>query len=191
MSADAQTIDRGAVEKVDIPQEVIRLPFPSQKQEKAPVRKEQENDPAPSREPLVFTHPKQVALLFKLQRKLGYRADDAQAGTFDGLEHCDKKRILDTLLAEEQQAAIRGEVAAPPPKPRAPWFAAPVSTAPKRAESPSCVTGHRWSEAASDGVQNCVMCPAEQCATHRWTAPASDGVQNCTLCNAEQISVGA
>ena len=189
VSDDAQTIDRGAVEKVDIPQEVIRLPFPSkeQKQEKTPVRKKQENDPAPSREPLVFTHPRQVALLFALQRKLDYRADDGQAAVFDGLEHCDKKRILDKLLEEEQLAAALGQVEAPPPKPRAPRFN-PISTAPKRSEPPSCVTGHRWSEAAEDGVQNCVACNAEQCATHRWTAPASDGVQNCVMCNAERTA---
>ena len=37
----------------------------------------------------------QVKLLFKLQRKLGYRADDEQARVFDGLEHADRKRILD------------------------------------------------------------------------------------------------
>ena len=99
--------------------------------------------------------------MFALQRKLGYRADNGQAGVFDDLEHGDKKRIIDKLLQEEQLAAVRGEVAAPPLKPRASRFAAPVSTAPKRAESPSCVT-HRWSEPASDGVQNCVACNAEQ-----------------------------
>ena len=125
-------------------------------------------------------------MLFALQRKLDYRADDGQAAVFDGLEHGDKKRILDKLLTEEQLAAALGQVEAPPPKPRAPQFAAPVSTAPKRAEPPSCVTGHRWSEAASDGIKTCVACPAEQCATHRWTAPASDGVQNCVMCNAER-----
>ena len=191
-NASVKSIDPTPIQTEGLKKAVVLTDFPSQEktQEKTPVPKEQEQDPASPCEPVVFTHTKQVSLLFKLQRKLGYRADDGQAGVFDGLEHTDKKRILDKLLAEEQLAAANGEVEAPPPKPSAPRFAAPVSE-PKRAEPPSCVTGHRWSEAASDGVQNCVMCPAEQCATHRWTAPASDGVQNCTLCNAEQISVGA
>ena len=67
-----------------MPEEVICLPFPSQKQEQVPKA--------------AFKHPKQVALLFKLQRKLDYRADDGQAAVFDGLEHGDKKRILDKAL---------------------------------------------------------------------------------------------
>ena len=168
LSDGVQTLDPGEPERPKTKEVLPAALFPSEekKQEKAPVPKEQ--DPAPSREPPVFTHSKQVALLFALQRKLDYRADDGQARVFDDLEHGDKKRILDKLLAEEQQAAIRGLVAAPPPKPRAPRFAgAPVSTAPIRDESYHCVTAHRW------------------------TQPASDGVQNCTLCNAEQISVGA
>ena len=139
----------------------FRLPFPEQKQEKAP--------PAPKAPEPVFEHPHQVALLFKLQRKLGYPADDEQAAVFDGFDHGDKKCILDKLLAEEQLAAVRGEVEAPPPKPRAPRAGAPISTAPKRAEPPPCVTGHRWTEAASDGVRNCVRCLAE--------SPGSEGFE--------------
>ena len=159
VNADAQTIDPGAVEEVEIPEKVICLPFPSQ---------EQEQKSAPVPEETVFVNENQVKLLFKLQRKLGYRADDKQARVFDALAHADRKRILDKLLAEEQLAAVRGEVEAPPPKPRAPRFD-PISTAPTaptRAEPPACVT-------------------------HRWTEPASDGISNCTMCSAEQISVGA
>ena len=188
-NASVKSIDPVPIQTEGPKKEIICTILPSQEKTraKAPVSKEQ--DPAPSCEP-EYRPSKPALMLFKLQRKLGYSADDGQAKVFDGLQHADKKRILDKLLSEEQLAAARGEVEAPPPKPRAPRFN-PVSTAPKRAEPPSCVTDHRWSEAASDGVQNCVMCPAEQCATHRWTAPASDGVQNCTLCNVEQISVGA
>ena len=162
-----KSIDPAPIQTEGPEKAVVCTTFPSQeerKKAKAPVRKEQvQKAPEP-----VFKHPRQVALLFKLQRKLDYRADDGQAGVFDGLEHGDKKRILDKLLAEEQLAAVRGEVEAPPPKPRAPRFD-PISTAPTaptRAEPPACVT-------------------------HRWAEPASDGISNCTMCSAEQISVGA
>ena len=167
-TAGVKSIDRAPTQTEGPKKEIVCTPLPSPKQEKAKALIPKEQDPAtPSREP-VFTHSKQVALLFKLQRKLGYLATDEQAGVFDDLEYCDKRRILGKLLEEEQLAAALGQVEAPPPKPRAPRFAAPVSTAPKRSEPPSCVTGHRWTAPASDGVQNCVACNAEQCATHRW-----------------------
>ena len=118
VNADAQTIDPGAVEEV----EVICLPFPSQEQE-------QEKASAPVPKETVFVNENQVKLLFKLQRKLGYRADDEQARVFDGLEHADRKRILDKLLAEEQLAAAQGKVPAPP-----------------KAESPSRVSPPRGEE---------------------------------------------
>ena len=53
-----------------------------------------------------------VKLLFKLQRKLGYRADDKQARVLDALEHAVTKRILDALLEQEQLAAAQGVVTA-------------------------------------------------------------------------------
>ena len=118
VNADAQTIDPGAVEEV----EVICLPFPSQEQE-------QEKASAPVPKETVFVNENQVKLLFKLQRKLGYRADDEQARVFDGLEQADRKRILDKLLAEEQLAAAQGKVPAPP-----------------KAESPSRVSPPRGEE---------------------------------------------
>ena len=93
-------------------QEVLPTVFPSQerKQEKAPV---------PIADEPVFENPAQVNKLFKLQRKLGYEANDQQAVVFDRLEHPDKKRILDRLEAEEQIAAANDEVPPPPKKPRA------------------------------------------------------------------------
>ena len=151
-TSGAKSIDPGETEGPK--KEVVHTSFPSQEQEK-------ENAPVPKAPEPVFEHPQQVALLFKLQRKLGYPADDEQAAVFDGFDHGHKKRILDKLLAEEQLAAVRGEVEAPPPKPRAPRAGAPISTAPKRAEPSPCVSGHRWTEAASDGVRNCVRCLAE------------------------------
>ena len=183
MNTSVKSIDPAPTQSPEKEVVLTSLSFPKQKQEKAkaPVTKEQE----PKAPEPVFRNNPQVKLLFALQRKQGYEANDEQAHVFDGLEYDDRKRILDKLLAEEQIAAANGEVSAPPPKPRAPRFN-PVSFAPKRAEPPSCVTGHRWSEAASDGIKNCTRCNAEQCATHRWTAPASDGVQNCVVCGAEQ-----
>ena len=152
VNADAQTIDPGAVEEVEIPEEVICLPFPSQEQE-------QEKASTPVPKETVFVNENQVKMLFKLQRKLGYRADDAQAGVFDGLEHADRKRILDKLLAEEQVAAANGKVAPPPKKPQAPRAGVAIESKPKP-ERPSCVE-HRWTPPASDGISNCIMCSAE------------------------------
>ena len=159
--AEAKSIDPQPVQTEGLTKAVVLTDFPSKekKQEKPPVPKEPKKAPPPC-EPVVFTHTKQVSLLFKLQRKLGYRADDGQARVFDDLEHTDKKRILDTLLAEEQLAAAKGQCEAPPKKPRAPRFA-PVQT-PIREEASHCVSDHRWTEPASDGVQNCIMCPAER-----------------------------
>ena len=95
----------------------------------------QEKASAPVAEEIKFQHPGQVAKLFKLQRKLGYTADDKQAEVFDGLEHVDKARILNQLEAEEQQAALRGEVSAPPPKALTPRHLPSVPTAPPASSS--------------------------------------------------------
>ena len=155
VNADAQTIDPDAVEDVEIPEEVICLPFPSQEQE-------QEKASAPLPEETVFVNENQVKLLFKLQRKLGYRADDGQAGVFDGLEHADRKRILDKLLAEEQLAVAQGKVPAPPKAAPSPRHEFPLPVVRKTVrERPTCLE-HRWTPAASDGVQNCYGCDAEK-----------------------------
>ena len=152
---DAQTINPGAVEEVEIPEEAICLPFPSQE-------REQERASAPVPKETVFVNENQVKLLFKLQRKLGYRADDGQAGVFDGLEHADRKRILDKLLAEEQLAAAQGKVPAPPKAAPSPRHEFPLPVARKTVrERPTC-SEHRWTPAASDGVQNCYGCDAEK-----------------------------
>ena len=184
-NASVKSIDPTPIQTKGMKKAVVLTNFPSQeerKKAKAPVRKEQ----VPKAPEPVFKNNQQVKLLFKLQRKLNYRADDAQAVVFDGLEYDDRKRILDRLIGEEQIAAANGQVEAPPKKPSAPRFN-PVQT-PIREDY--CVGAHRWSEAASDGIKNCVACNAEQCATHRWAEPASDGISNCTLCNAER-KVGA
>ena len=157
VNADAQTIDPGAVEEVEIPEEVICLPFPSQEQEQ-----EQEKASAPVPKETVFVNENQVKLLFKLQRKLGYRADDGQAGVFDGLEHADRRRILDKLLAEEQLAAAQGKVPAPPKAAPSPRHEVAHRVVRKTVrERPTCLE-HRWTPAASDGVQNCYGCDAEK-----------------------------
>ena len=110
-----KSIDPALLEKVEKQIGIDCLPFPSLKQE------QEQKASAPVLEETVFVNENQVKMLFKLQRKLGYRADDGQAGVFDGLEHADRKRILDGLLAEEQLAAAQGKVTAPPkaePSPR-------------------------------------------------------------------------
>ena len=48
-----------------------------------------------------FKRPQQVGMLFALQKKLGYEANNEQAKVFDDLDQSDKKRILDRLEAEE------------------------------------------------------------------------------------------
>ena len=151
---DAQTIDPGAVEEVEIPEEVICLPFPSQEQE------QKANAPVP--EETVFVNDNQVKLLFKLQRKLGYRADDEQARVFDALEHADRKRILDKLLEEEQLAAAQGKVTAPPKASPSPRHEFPLPVARNKVrQRPTCET-HRWTPPASDGVLNCYDCDEER-----------------------------
>ena len=160
LSAVAQTLDPDAVEEVEIPEEVICLPFPSLKQEQEQEQEQKASAPVP--EETVFVNENQVKLLFKLQRKLGYRADDGQAGVFDGLEHADRKRILDKLLAEEQLAAAQGKVTAPPKAEPSPRHKFPLPVARNKVrERPVCET-HRWTPPASDGISNCVNCDAEK-----------------------------
>ena len=108
----------------------------------------------------MFENPAQVNKLFKLQRKLGYEANDQQAVVFDRLEHPDKKRILDRLEAEEQIAAANDEVLPPPKKPREPRAEVAVERKPKP-DRPSCVE-HRWTAPASDGISNCFDCDHEE-----------------------------
>ena len=137
---DAQSkVPTATMEKPIHPRD-LPSPDPDQEQDRArtPVAKE----PEP-----VFDHPRQVAMLFALQRKLNYTANDAQAVVFDGLAHTDKKRIIDRLEAEEQKAALRGEVSAPPPKPLAPRrqpTPTPTPT-PTRGWTPCALDQqHRW-----------------------------------------------
>ena len=152
---DAQTVDPGAVEEVKMPEEVIcLLPFPS--------KKKQEQESAPEPKGTVFVNKKQVDLLFKLQRKLGYRADDEQAGVFDGLEHADRKRILDKLLAEEQLAAAQGKVTAPPKASPSPRHEFPLPVARNKVRQRPTCEKHRWTPPAADGVRNCYDCDAEE-----------------------------
>ena len=159
VSTNAQAIDPVAVEEVERPEEVICLPFPSpQKQE----QEQEQKASAPVPEEIVFVNENQVKMLFKLQRKLGYRADDGQAGVFDGLEHADRKRILDKLLAEEQLAAAQGKVTAPPKAEPSPRHKFPLPVARNKVrERPVCET-HRWTPPASDGISNCFDCDHEE-----------------------------
>ena len=158
LSAVAQTLDPDAVEEVEIPEEVICLPFPSLKQE----QEQEQKASAPVPEETVFVNENQVKMLFKLQRKLGYRADDEQAGVFDRLEHADRKRILDKLLGEEQLAAAQGKVTAPPKAEPSPRHKFPLPVARNKVrERPSCVE-HRWTPPAEDGVRNCYDCDEEK-----------------------------
>ena len=133
-----------AQSKADTKDTVQSLDLPSQEKAEAPVE---------------FDHPKQVSMLFALQRKLGYEVNDEQAVVFDGLEHVDKKRIIDKLEAEEQRRAIRGEVANPPPKAPAPRHT-PVERPTPTRERTACAQ-HRWSVPASDGVSQCNACGEE------------------------------
>ena len=122
---------------------------PSQEQSKAPVE---------------FKKPGQVAKLFKLQRKLGYTADDKQAKVFDGLPHVDKKRIIDKLEAEEQRAAAAGQVSNPPPKPLALRFRVGEVRKPlKKPSQENC--RHVWYGPDSDGLSVCGICSAERGAS--------------------------
>ena len=127
---------------------------------------EPEPEPEPEQSkasaPVAFNNPKQIALLFKLQRKLGYKADDNQALVFDGLEHTDKKRIIDKLEAEEQKAAANGEVEAPPPKPLEPR-SGDAEVRPTRAKKPT--------------EENC---------RHVWYGPDFDNIFVCGICGAEK-----
>ena len=158
VSTNAQTMDPVAVEEVERPKEVICLPFPSLKQE----QEQEQKASAPVPEETVFVNENQVKMLFKLQRKLGYRADDGQAGVFDGLEHADRKRILDKLLEEEQLAAAQGKVPPPPKAAPSPRHGFPLPVARNKVrERPSC-TEHRWTPPAEDGVRNCYDCDEEQ-----------------------------
>ena len=126
---------------------------PGQEQEKAsaPVAKEPK-----------FENQKQISTLFALQRKLGYEANDEQAVVFDGLEHVDKKRIIDKLEAEEQRRAIRGEVANPPPKAPAPRHTPLERPTPTPTRERTACAQHRWSVPASDGVSQCNVCGEER-----------------------------
>ena len=133
------------------------LPSPDPDQEQ-----EQEQDRA--RAPVAFAHPKQVSMLFKLQRKLGYTADDKQAKVFDALAHVDKKRIIDKLEAEEQRAAAAGQVSNPPPKPLAPRFRVGEVRKPlKKPSQENC--RHVWYGPDSDGLSVCGICSAERGAS--------------------------
>ena len=163
LSADAQTLDPGAVEALTLAHlseieqeqgEVIRTPLPSQeqKQEKAPV---------PIADEPVFENPAQVGMLCSVARKLDYSLSDAAALRFDGLNHVGKKAILDRLLTEEQDKALHGEVAPPPKKPRAPRAEVAVEKKPKP-DRPSCVGKHRLTAPASDGISNCFDCDHEE-----------------------------
>ena len=148
LSAIAHTQDPAL--SVNPQKEILEsLDLPSPEKARAPV---------PNADP-IFQNPAQVRKLFKLQRKLDYQANDQQAIVFDGLEHPDKKRIIDRLEAEEQIAAANGEVAPPPKKPKAPRAEVAVERKPKP-ERPSCVE-HRWTPPASDGIQNCYDCDEE------------------------------
>ena len=146
LNDDAQTIDPGAVEEVEMPEEVICLPFPSQ-------------EPGAD-EP--YQHPKQVGMLCAVARKLGREVSEPEARAFDQLSHERKISTMAPLLAEEQLLAATGVVPPPPkatPSPRH-EFPLPVARNTVR-ERPSC-TEHRWTPPASDGVSNCYDCPEER-----------------------------
>ena len=101
-------------------------------------------------------------MLFKLQRKLGYEANDEQARVFDGLEYADRKRILDRLVGEEQIAAAQGKVTAPPKAEPSPRHKFPLPVARNKVrQRPTCET-HRLTPPASDGISNCVNCDHEE-----------------------------
>ena len=107
----------------------------------------------------VFKNPAQVGMLYAVARKLDYELTDKQALRFDAMEHPGRKALLDRLLSEEQEAALHGEVAPPPKKPREPRAEVAVEREAKAERS--CTGEHRWSEPASDGFMNCVMCDEE------------------------------
>ena len=178
-------------------------PAPDQEQDRARAPVAKETEP-------VFDHPGQVAKLFKLQRKLHYSANDEQAKVFDGLEHGDKARILNRLEAEEQQAAIRGEVSAPPPKTLAPRHLPPFDRPTPPRERTTCSGGeHRWTPPTEDGIASCVLCgeergqlravdddnthftssplkkPGQKHCRHVWAAADSEGISVCAVCGAE------
>ena len=159
LRVDAQTIDPSEQE-VDC----AILPSQEQKQEKAPVPK------AP--EP-VFQNRRQVGMLCAVARKLGYVLSDEQALRFDAVDHERKKAILDRLLAEEQEKALRGEVEGPPKK-RAPRADVVISK-PKPAPERLCAGEHRWTAAADDGIRNCLYCAAEHAAPAKFKKRSRSG----------------
>ena len=129
--------------------------FPSQEQER-------EKAPVPQASEPVFQHRKQVGMLYSVARKLNYTLSDDEVLRFDALEHTRKKVILDRLLAEEQEAALRGEVESPPKKPQKPR-ATRAGVISERKPKPErvCVGQHRWTPVADDGIRNCIYCAAE------------------------------
>ena len=139
----------------------ISLGLPSPNQDLGHPRQEQAS--APVAEEPKFQNPRQVAKLFKLQRKLNYTADDKQAKVFDGLEHVDKKRIIDKLEAEELKAALRGEVANPPPKLVPQFVVAEVRKPVKKPSQENC--RHVWHGPDEDRLLVCGICGAERLAT--------------------------
>ena len=128
--------------------------FPSQSKSK-----KKRQLPKAQEEP-AFKNPKQVGMLCAVARKLNYELSDEETLRFDAMEHAGRKALLDRLLAEEQEAALRGEVEAPPKKPRAPRAEGVIERQPKP-ERPPCVE-HRLTAPASDGISNCFDCDHEE-----------------------------
>ena len=150
LSAVPKSLD--PVEPEGPKQEVLPTVFPSPKK--------QEKEPLPMAQEPSFKNRAQVGMLYSVARKLDYSLSDAEALRFDGMEHTGRKALLDRLLAEEQEAALRGEVEAPPKKPREPRAEVAVERKPKP-DRPSCVE-HRWTQPASDGISNCFDCDEER-----------------------------
>ena len=150
MSADAQAIDPALVEKIEKEIGGFRLPFPSQ-----------EPSPEPSADG-EYQHPKQVAMLCAVARKLGREVSEYEQRAFDKLSHERKISTMAPLLAEEQLLAANG-VVPPPPK---------VEPSPRH-------------EGAPHVARNAVRA-RPTCSEHHWTEPASDGISNCRDCDEER-----
>ena len=106
-----------------------------------------------------FKRPQQVGMLFALQKKLGYEANNEQAKVFDDLDQSDKKRILDRLEDEELRAAAMGQV---DPKPSAPRVQIAEVRKPLKKPSQEKNCRHVWYGPDSDALYVCAVCGGER-----------------------------
>ena len=145
-TAGAKSIDPALLEKVEKQIGVDCLSFPSQ-------------EPSADGE---YQHPKQVAMLCAVARKLGREVSEYEQRAFDKLSHERKIRTLKPLLEAEQSLAAEGVVTPPPKAPPSPRHEVAHHHEGKSMRIRPACTEHRWTPPASDGIQNCFECDEEK-----------------------------